>query len=451
MGTCDSTQVDRYWHPFRSPASRSPFTQLNIVAGEGVYVTDADGHRYIDGQAGLWCVNVGHNHPHVNQAIRDQLDRIAYYNTFVDHSTEPANQLAERIMELTRPEDSAGVLFASSGSEAIDTALKLARHYWKLRGEPQRVHFISLEHGYHGANFGGTSIGGDPEVFGVPYAPLLADCSQIESPFRYRNPWTDDPAEHQLLAERAAERLDQEIRRVGPHRVAAFIAEPVQGAGGVVVPPPGYWPLIRDVCDRHDVLLISDEVVSGFGRTGAMLGSRGWGVKPDIMTFAKGLSSGYVPMGATVVNTKVAQAWATPAAPVSPAIMHGYTYGGHALGAAAALASLDVVVDDDLPAHAARVGGAMLERIADYPVRYPTVGDVRGKGLMMAVELVSDRANKLEAPVSLSRAVQEHAMQHGAIVRASGHKLIISPPLIITMDQAMAMLDAVEAGLGAVS
>lgn len=453
----DIDHVDRYWHPFRSPASRSPFKQMNIVAGEGVYVTDAEGGRYIDGQAGLWCVNVGHGHPRVNQAIREQLDRIAFYNTFIDHSTEPANRLADRMIELTSEEDSAGVLFGSSGSEAMDTALKVARHCWKLRGEPQRTHFISLEHGYHGANFGGTSIGGDPEVFGAPYTPLLPHCSQIPSPFRYRNPWTDDPAEHQLLAERAAERLDEEIQRVGPDRVAAFIAEPVQGAGGVIVPPPGYWPLVREVCDRHGVLLIADEVVTGFGRMGSLLGSRGWGVKPDIMTFAKGLSSGYVPMGATVVGAEVARAWASPApspsgaGAVSPSIMHGYTYGGHALGAAAALASLDVVVDDDLPANAATVGAAMLERLAQYPDRFPVVGDVRGKGLMMAVELVADRATKEPVPTMFSRTVQTHIFRHGAIVRASGHKLIISPPLIITMDEAMQLLDALEAGLTAAS
>lgn len=447
MPISDAPQIDRYWHPFRNPASRSPFRQLNIVAGEGVHVTDADGKQYIDGQAGLWCVNAGHNHPRVNEAIRQQLDRIAFYNTFIDHSTEPANRLADRIIDLTQAEDSAGILFTSSGSEAVDTALKLARHYWKLRGEPQRTRFISLEHGYHGANLGGTSIGGDPDVFGAPYAPLLDGCTQVESPFPYRNPWTDDLDAHDELARRAADRLDEEIRRVGPDRVAAFIAEPVQGAGGVIVPPPGYWPLIREVCDRHGVLLIADEVVTGFGRSGSMLGSRGWGVKPDIMTFAKGLSSGYVPMGATVLNERVAEAWAAPASHVSPSIMHGYTYGGHALGAAAALAALDVVIDEDLPGNAARIGAAMLERMSGYVDRFPIVGDVRGRGLMMAVELVTDRETKEPAPSLLSRTVQNRIFEHGAIVRASGHKLIVSPPLVISLQEAMRLLDALEAGL----
>jgi adenosylmethionine-8-amino-7-oxononanoate aminotransferase len=419
---------------------------LTIVGGDGCYVIDEQGRRYLDGQAGLWCVNVGHGHPEVNAAIRDQLDRLAYYNTFAEQTNDRAEELSARLLELTAPEDTVGVLFGSGGSDAVETALKLARHYWRLRGEPQRHRFISLNYGYHGVHFGGTSVNGQAEVFGHPYEPLVPGCSQITSPFAYHHHLGDDL---DALAEAVAGELDAEIERLGPHTVAAFIAEPIQGAGGVIVPPPRFWPLVREVCDRHGVLLISDEVVSGFGRTGSMLGCRGWGVIPDLMTFAKGLSSGYVPISAVTVSQRVAEAWVDPVRGTSPALMHGYTYGGHPLGAAAALASLDIVERDDLPAAAHERGAMMLEHLTGYRDRFEVVGDTRGKGLMMAVELVTDRTLKSPVPGSVGVEIQRLAMERGAIIRASGHKLIISPPLTITDAEARELLSILDDALEA--
>ena len=250
------------------------------------------------------------------------------------------------------------VIFSSGGSDAIETALKITRQYWKLEGMPQKTKVFSLKNAYHGVHMGGLSAGGN-NIWRQAYEPLLPGFFQIESPYLYRNPWTHDPDE---LGAMCANMLDREIQHQGPDTIGAFIAEPVQGAGGMIVPPANFWPLVREVCDKHNVLLIADEVVTGFGRTGSMFGSRHWGVKPDIMCLAKGINSGYVPLGATLVNDRVEAAWSKDS-PLS-AIMHGYTYSGHPLACAAALANLSIVMDEDLPSNAADTGTYFLEKLS---------------------------------------------------------------------------------------
>ncbi len=373
-------------HPMIDPkAVAAAPPPLVIERGEGVHVYDLDGHRYIDTVASLWNVNVGHNRAEVKAAISAQLDKLAYYSTFQNTSNPPAIELSARLMNLFAPEGMKKVLFSSGGSDAVETAMKLARQYWQLQGRAQRHKFISLKLGYHGVHFGGASVNGNPQ-FRQAYEPLLGGCFQVESPYLYRNPWGEtDPAR---LARLCAEELDRAIQYQGPDTVAALIAEPVQGAGGVIVPHPSYWPALRAICDKHQVLLISDEVVTGFGRIGAMCGARAWGVVPDIMALAKGINSGYVPLGATLLNERVASAFEQPAVPA--ALMHGYTYSGHALACAAANANLAIVEAEDLPGNAARVGALLNERLKEL-MRYPRVGDVRGLGLMAAVELVADR------------------------------------------------------------
>lgn len=415
-------------HPMVDPKIPREHKPLIVERAEGVHVYDVDGRRYLDTVASLWNVNVGHNRPEIKQAIIEQLDRIAYYSTFQSTSNPPAIELSARLTAMFAHEQMTQVLFSSGGSDAIETAIKLARQYWRLEGQAQRTKFLSLKWGYHGVHMGGASANGNP-LFRTAYEPLMPGFFQIEGPYLYRNAW--DLTDPEALARRAAEELDRAIQYQGPDTVAGFIAEPVQGAGGVIVPPASYWPAVRQVLDRHGVLLISDEVVTGFGRIGSLCGARAWGVKPDIMAMAKGINSGYVPLGATLINDRVASAWSRQS-PIA-SVMHGYTYSGHPLACAAANANLDLVEKLDLPGNALRVGAYLLERLQGLR-EYAGVGDVRGLGLMAAVEIVRDRITKepLMAHEPYGRKLIEVARREGAIIRIQGNRLILSPPLVFT-------------------
>jgi len=433
-------QSKHLWHPMSSPMLNRTAKPLIIERGEGVYVWDVEGNQYFDAMSGLWCVNVGHGRKEVKQAIIAQLERLEYHNTFNMMSHPGAIQLAHRITSILSDEGMVRVFFSSGGSDAVETALKLARLYWRLKGHAERTKFFALKGCYHGMHFGGTSLSGSP-ASRAAFGPVLADCYHVDVPHRYRNPWTEDP---EALGEICAGILDREIQQQVPATVAAFIAEPVLGIGGVIVPPPNYWPRVREICDKYEILLIADEVVSGFGRTGSMSGSRGWGVKPDIMCLAKGLTSGYIPMGATAVNNRVAEV-VESVPPPQGMLLHGYTYSGHPVAAAAALACLDIVEREDLPGNARSVGSYLLERLQSLR-SYSHVGDVRGKGLMAAIELVQDRKTKTPlAPNStIGNEISRIAGQHGALVRCVGSLIILSPPLISTrvhMDQLVGALD----------
>ncbi|MBS0447781.1 MAG: aminotransferase class III-fold pyridoxal phosphate-dependent enzyme [Proteobacteria bacterium] len=416
------------FHPMVDPKVARANPPLIIERGQGVHVWDIDGKRYLDTVAALWNVNVGHDRPELKRAVAEQLDKLAYYSTFQNTSNPPAIELSARLARMFAPEKMTQVLFSSGGSDAVEGALKLARQYWQLEGRAGRTKFISLKLGYHGVHFGGASVNGNP-AFRAAYEPLLPGCFQIESPYLYRNPWGESDPAH--LAQRCADELDRAIQYQGADTVAAFIAEPVQGAGGVIVPHESYWPLVRAVCDKHGVLLISDEIVTGFGRIGAMCGARAWGVAPDIMAMAKGINSGIVPLGATLINERVADAYYRPEA--QAAVMHGYTYSGHALACATANANLEIVEGENLAGRSLEVGAYLAERLEEFR-RYPQVGDVRGKGLMAAIELVVDRATKepLVAPAPFVPALIATARREGAIVRIQGNRLILSPPLVFS-------------------
>ena len=435
------TNAQHMMHPMIDPKAVAAAPPLIIDRAQGVHVFDIDGKRYLDTVASLWNVNVGHGRPELKAAIVAQLDKLAYFSTFQNTSNPPAIELSARLMQMFAPEKMKKVLFSSGGSDAVETAMKLARQYWQLQGKAQRTKFISLKLGYHGVHFGGASLNGNP-LFRTAYEPLMPGCFQVESPYLYRNPWGEaDPAR---LARLCAEELDRAIQYQGPDTVAAFVAEPVQGAGGVIVPHESYWPLLRAVCDKHSVLLISDEVVTGFGRIGALCGARAFGVAPDMMAMAKGINSGYVPLGATLLNERVASAFEQPGVPA--ALMHGYTYSGHALACAVANANLDIVANEDLAGNAARVGALLNARLPEF-MRYPHVGDVRGLGLMSALELVADRSGKAPLMVATPyvQALVGAARSEGAIIRVQGNRLILSPPLVFTaadVDETVRILHA---------
>ncbi|TKC88687.1 aspartate aminotransferase family protein [Trinickia terrae] len=433
----------RFWHPMLHPNEMKTREPIRIVRGEGCYVFDDHGRKLVDGVAGLWNVNVGHNRKEVKDAIVRQLDELEYFQLFDGISHPRAEELSTVLAGMLEPEGMRRVVYSSGGSDAVETALKLARQYWRLKGQPDRTKFISLKQGYHGTHFGGASVNGNT-VFRRNYEPNLPGCFHVETPWPYRNPFTQDPEE---LGRICAAMLEREIVFQSPDTVAAFIAEPIQGAGGVIVPPANYWPLVREICDKYGVLLIADEIVTGFGRSGSMFGSRGWGVKPDIMCLAKGISSGYVPLGATVVNARIEAAFAENS-DFSGAIMHGYTYAGHPVACAAALANLKIVADEDLPANAKRQGDYLLEQLRDFPSRFEAVGEVRGKGLMVALDLVSDRITRepVDPASGYANAVAEVAREAGVIVRPVGTKIILSPPLVIEREQIDVLVEGLSAG-----
>ena len=441
-----SYDKSRFWHPLLHPNEMKQRQPIRIVRGDGCHVFDDQGNKLVDGVAGLWNVNVGHNRPEIKQAIVSQLDELEYFQLFDGISHPRAEELSATIIDMLKQEDMARVAFSSGGSDAVETALKLARQYWRVSGQPDRTKFISLKQGYHGVHFGGASVNGNT-VFRRSYEPLLPGCFHVETPWLYRNPFTDDPEE---LAQMCAQMLEREILFQSPDTVAAFIAEPIQGAGGVIVPPASYWPLIRAVCDKYGVLLIADEIVTGFGRSGSMFGSRLWGVKPDIMCLAKGISSGYVPLGATVVNQRVADAFAANA-DFGGAIMHGYTYSGHPVACAAAIANLKIVREENLPAKAAAQGEYLLGKLKPFADKYASVGEVRGKGLMIALDLVQDKQTRepIDPMGGYASRVAEIARENGVLVRPVGTKIILSPPLVIGQAECDAIVAALAAGLDA--
>jgi len=439
------TAQKKFWHPMSSAAPTQRMKTLIIAKGDGNYITDIDGQRMLDGVGGLWNVNVGHNRASVKAAIAAQLDELAYYQTFDGIAHPRVFDLAERLISMFAQEDMARVLFSAGGSDAVETALKMARQYWIASGEPGRTRFLSLRNGYHGVHIGGTSVGGNG-VYHYNHGQLLAGCHLLDTPWLYRNPWDcRDPEE---LTAHCIRQLEDQIALLGAQTIAALIAEPVQGAGGVIVPPRHYWKRLREVCDRHGILLIADEVVTGFGRTGCMLSSRGWGVAPDVLCLAKGITAGYIPMGATVFNQRIADAIENGPG-FSSVIMHGYTYSGHPTACAAALAVLDIVEAEDLPGNAGKIGAQLLEHLQPLVDRYAVVGDVRGKGLMIALDLVTDKATRqpLDPATGLATRIADEARRGGVLVRPIGNKIVLSPPLTLTSEEAGVIVQALDHAL----
>ncbi|MEN9781780.1 MAG: Taurine--pyruvate aminotransferase [Pseudomonadota bacterium] len=417
------------WHPMAHPQAMRKNKPDIIQRGQGCWVWDVSGHKLLDGVGGLWSSNLGHSNRVVRDAIMAQLDELPFYNVFRGTTHPRAIELSRRLADLMAPEDVAAITFSNGGSDAVEGALKIARQYFKLKGQGDRTKFISLRQGYHGVHFGGASVNGNTN-FRRAYEPLLPGCFHIDTPWAYHNPYTEDP---QRLGEICAELLDREITFQGPDTVAAFIAEPVQGAGGVIVPPPNYWPLVRKICDKHGVLLIADEVVTGFGRTGQMFGTRLWGVNADLWCLAKGITSGYIPMGATAISRKVSKVFDDDTTG-NASLAHGYTYSAHPVAAAAALATLEQVQALGVVENAARVGERMQAGLAGLRERCRFVGDVRGVGLMTGIEMVTDKAKRTpmtrssDIPARVARA----AYERGLMVRVSGPNLILSPPLTIS-------------------
>ena len=434
------------WHPMAHPNEMEATPPRIIVSGEGCYVTDIDGKRVVDSVGGLWNVNLGYSNAAIKQAIAEQLAELPYYSAFRGTTHPRLIELGHRLVDLLKPEEARRAFFTSGGSDSVESALRIARQYWKVRGQADRTKFLALKKGYHGTHFGGASVNGNTN-FRRAYEPLLPGVFHAPTPFVYRNPFNEsDP---QKLAGLCLAAIEEEIKFQGADTIAAFIAEPVQGAGGVIVFPNGFFASLKALLDKYDIPLIADEVVTAFGRTGEWFGSRLDGVKPDFLCIAKAITSGYFPLGAVVVNEKIESAFKANKDALG-GIYHGYTYSGHPVGCAAALACLDETFARDLPGNARAQGDYLLEGFRRLSSQHETIGDVRGKGLMLGVELVSDRAAKTPAGKLYMNAIANAAYEAGAMIRTSGNIIILSPPLILAREEASEILAALDAAFSTV-
>jgi adenosylmethionine-8-amino-7-oxononanoate aminotransferase len=431
------------WHPMTAPSDSHKNPPVIITGGHGTRVTDIDGHTVVDGVGGLWNVNLGYSCQPVKDAIARQLDRLPYYSTFRGTSNDCVIELAEELRAFFEPDGLSRAFFTSGGSDSVETALRLARQYHKIRGDAGRVKYLSLKKGYHGTHTGGASVNGNAN-FRTQYEPLLPGCFHIPAPYTYRNPFNEpDPAR---LAQQCLAALEDEIAFQGAATIAAFIMEPVLGAGGVIPPHKSFMPGVQAICRRHGILLIADEVITAFGRTGAWSGCRLWGVQPDFTCTAKAITNGYFPFGAVMIADGVAEVFEGDETGRA-SIGHGYTYSGHPVGAAAALACLAETKRLNIVENAAARGAELHAGLLALQSRHEAIGDVRGgHGLMHAVELVADRATKKPADKAVPARVQAAAYKAGAMVRVSGPNIILSPPLIITPQDVQVILAALETG-----
>jgi adenosylmethionine-8-amino-7-oxononanoate aminotransferase len=409
------------WHPFADMAAvrRNEFV---ISRGEGVWLWDEDGIRYLDGSASLWYCNVGHGRAEIADAVAAQMKELEAWSIFGDVATPPALELAEKLADLSSL-DEAKIFFTTGGGDAIDTAAKLVRLYWQVLGHPERLHIISRSAAYHGTMAFGTSLGGI-EANRVGYGPLVPSTSQVQ--------W-DSP-----------EALRDEIERVGADRIAAFFIEPVIGAGGVLPPPDGYIQAVAEICRDTGALFVCDSVICGFGRVGSWFGFERFGVEPDLVTFAKGATSGYLPLGGVVVSGAVAEPfWSEPG---RVTVRHGQTYSGHAAVCAAALANIAILDREGLIPRGQELEDELLSTLAPL-ADHPLVGEVRG-GTGMLVGIALDPSALADDPALPAKAYKA-IRPHGVILRALGQSLAVSPPLTISSDEIQLIHDAVRAGLDA--
>ena len=429
-------------HPLHHPTTvRAPRIW---VKGEGAVITDATGATYIDGLAGLWNVNVGHGRRELARAAEAQMATLAFQSAYAGGSNLPAIALAEKLSALLYPSINT-FFFTSGGAEASETSFKTARFYWKALDRPDKVTIISRRRAYHGLTLAAMSATGLP-AFWPMFEPRTPGFVHIDAPDPYRFVQTDPGVSVGIAA---ANMLEAAIQREGPDTVAAFIAEPVQGAGGVIVPPADYFPRIREICDRYDVLLIADEVITGFGRTGRWFGLEHYGIEPDIVQFAKGITSGYVPLGGIGVSDRVRDV--IYAVPPGKRWMHAYTYSGHPTCCAVALKNIEIIEREQLVDRARTAGARLLARLRALEAD-EGVGHVRGHGLMAAVEVVADKTTKTLYPpeAGLSQRLQDAMLDHGLATRVAMDCICLAPPLVITDEQIDRVADRVRQAIATV-
>ena len=428
-----------HMHPFTTGDDLAKKGVRVITRAKGVTLTDSDGNDFLDAMAGLWCVNLGYGRDELAEAASRQMRELPYYNTFFQTSHVPAIALAQKLAELA-PGDLNHTFFAGSGSEANDTNIRMVRTYWAQKGHPQKNIIISRRNAYHGSSVGGASLGGMTpmhEQGGLP----IPNIHHIGQPYWWGEGGDMSPEEFGLMR---ARELEQAINDLGEDRVAAFIAEPIQGAGGVIIPPSTYWPEIQRICDAHDILLIADEVICGFGRTGTWFGSSTLNIRPHIMTIAKGLSSGYAPIGGSIVCDEVASVIN------ACEFAHGYTYSGHPVACAVALENLRILQEERIVEHVGSQTAPYLAEKWGTLADHPLVGEAKSIGLMGSLALTPDKASRAAFAADGGTAgfiCREHCFGNGLVMRHVGDRMIISPPLVITPDEIDTLIERAWASL----
>ena len=443
-----SSRTTAQWQQADAAHFLHPFTDFQGLARKGariitradnIYLWDSDGQRILDAMSGLWCVNVGYGQQSLVQAATRQMQELPFYNAFFQTATVPAIELAELLAEVAPP-GFEHVFFSGSGSEGNDTIVRMVRRYWDVLGQPQRQVIISRHNAYHGSTMAGASLGGMAGMHAQGGLPIPG-ITHIQQPCW----WTQGRPlglEPEAFGLHAAQWLEQRILELGPENVAAFIGEPIQGAGGVIIPPASYWPEIQRICERYGILLVSDEVICGFGRTGSWFGCETFGFQPDLMTFAKGVTSGYVPLGGVMVGERVARVLIEQGGEFA----HGYTYSGHPVACAVGLANVRLIQHLGLVAHVHDdVGPYLAQRYAEVQ-HHPLVGQAQTCGLMGALVLVQDKARGTAFPEEheVGMVCRKHCFANGLVMRAVGDRMIIAPPLVITRAQIDEMIELIH-------
>lgn len=428
---------NHFLHPFTDPKGLREKGARVITRGEGIYLWDSEGNKILDAMAGLWCVNVGYGREILARAAYDQMRRLPYYNSFFQTTNPPAVELARKLAELT-PEGLNHVFYTNSGSEANDTVLRTVRRYWKLQGHPEKRVVISRKESYHGSTVAGASLGGQSFIHEMDDLPI-PDIAHIDFPYWYGNGGDLSADEFGF---RTARSLENKILELGPERVAAFIGEPIQGAGGVIVPPRTYWPEIQRICEEHGILLIADEVICGFGRTGKWFGCDYFGIRPDLMSLAKGLTSGYLPLGAVMIHDRMAEVIAEKGGEFA----HGFTYSGHPTACALALENLRILEEERLVDKTSGETGPHMKRRWQEFAQHPLVGEVRNVGLLGAIELVEDKQARKFFPASLKVGglCRDFCFSNNLVMRAVRDTMVAAPPLTISAEQIDEMAERVK-------
>ncbi|MGN5117277.1 aspartate aminotransferase family protein [Aeromonas sp. 55A] len=430
-------QTTREWQQLDASHHLHPFTDFQalnkkgsriITKANGVYLEDSEGKRILDGMAGLWCVNMGYGRQELVDAATRQMQQLPYYNLFFQTAHPPVIELATLLAEVT-PAHLNHVFFTGSGSECNDTVLRMVRHYWASKGQPEKQVIISRHNAYHGSTVAGASLGGMKGMHaqgGLPIPGIV----HIDQPYHFGE--GQGMSAHEFGLERARQ-LEQKILELGVEKVAAFIGEPIQGAGGVIIPPDSYWPEIQRICDHYGILLIADEVICGFGRTGHWFASEGFGIKPDLMCLAKGITSGYLPLGAVMVSDRVAKGLVEEGGEFN----HGFTYSGHPVSCAVAVANIQLMQKESIVKRVHDTIGPYLQRRWAELADHPLVGETRGRGLVAALEIVQDKQTNRRFPAHANAGMtcREFCFNNGLVMRAVGDTMIISPPLVITEEQ----------------
>lgn len=429
-----------YIHPFTDHAALSRKGTRVITRADGVYLYDSDGRQILDGMSGLWCVNLGYGRRELAEVAYRQMLELPYYNSFFQAAHPPAIELARLLADVTPPQFG-HVFFTGSGSEANDTVIRTVRRYWDLMGQPQRSFIISRRNAYHGSTMAGASLGGMTpmhEQGGLPIPGIV----HIRQPYWYGEGGDLSPEEFGLLAANA---LEEKILEIGPERVGAFIGEPIQGAGGVIIPPQSYWPQIQKIVDRYGILLIADEVICGFGRTGEWFGSQLYGIRADLMPIAKGMSSGYLPIGGLMVGDRVASVLIGKGGEFN----HGFTYSGHPVACAVACATIGILRDEQIVERVRADIGPYLQQRWRELLDHPLVGEARGVGLIGALELVRDKEQRrgFDQPGEIGTLCRDLCIANGLVMRAVRDTMIIAPPLVMTRDHADELIDKARRSL----